>query len=151
MSNLPWSDALSDALDEWFLSLFVLMWFVMSGLLSLISGWWGLASRFRSEKLAHGDSFRFVSGSIGSALFPVSYGSCLFVTINEEGFRVAILFLFRFLSPPLLIPWSKVESVIEKRFFFMRYAAIRIRENWPVLSFCGKAGKRILETYARVR
>ena len=87
---------------------------------------------------------------MGIRYFPVNYGNCLFVTVNEKGLRVAILFLFRFLSPPLYIPWAQVESVGEGRFFFMRHAAIRIRQNWPTLSFYGKAGKRILEVYANV-
>jgi hypothetical protein len=103
VSNLP----SADLLDEWFFPLFVLMWFVMSGLFSLISGWSSLASRFRIDKPVEGDCFRFVSGLIGSHLLPVSYGNCLFVTINEEGFRVAIFFLLRFLSPPLFIPGQK--------------------------------------------
>ena len=87
---------------------------------------------------------------MGLGFFPVNYSSCLFVTINEKGFRVAILFLFRFLSPQLFIPWAQIESVAEKRFLFMRYSAIRIRENWPILSFYGKARQRILEAYAKV-
>ena len=130
--------------------MFALMWFGIGGLLSLLSGWRSLASRFPGSDSIQGDHFRFVSGSMGIPFFPVNYGSCLFVTVNEMGFRVAILFLFRFLTPPLFIPWAQVESVAEKRFLFMRYAAIRIRENWPILSFYGKAGKRMLEAYARV-
>lgn len=135
---------------QWFIPLFALMWFGIGGLLSLLSGWWSLASRFRATDTIQGENFRFVSGSMGLRFFPVNYSSCLFVTINDEGFRVAILFVFRFLSPPLFIPWEGVESMVENRFLFMRYAAIRIRENWPMLSFYGRAGKRILEAYARV-
>ena len=87
---------------------------------------------------------------MGLPFFPVNYGNCLFLTINERGFRLRILFPFRFLSPPLFVPWASIDSVVEKRFLLMRYAAIRIRENWPVISFYGKAGKRILEVYARL-
>lgn len=87
---------------------------------------------------------------MGIPFFPVNYGNCLFVTVNEKGFRVAILFLFRFLTPPMFIPWAEVESAAKKRFLFMPYAAIRIRGNWPNLSFYGKAGRRMLEAYAKV-
>jgi hypothetical protein len=104
---------------QWFLPLFALMWFGIGGLLSVLSGWWSLASRFPAADSIKGENYRFVSGSMGLGFFPVNYGSCLFVTINEKGFRVAILFLFRFLSPPLFIPWAQVESVAEKRFLFM--------------------------------
>jgi hypothetical protein len=125
------------------------MWFAIGGFLALLSGWWSLASRFSAAGAILGERFRFVSGSMGLRFFPVNYGNCLFITVNDEGFRLTILFVFRFLSPPLFIPWTGVESVVEKRFLFMRYAAIRIRENWPRLSFYGKAGKSILEAYAR--
>jgi hypothetical protein len=135
---------------QWFIPLFALMWFAISGLLSLLGGWWSLASRFPVEEEIQGERFRFVSGSMGLPFVPVNYGNCLFLTINDQGFRLGILFLFRFLSPPLFIPWASVDSVVEKRFLLMRYTAIRIRENWPVVSFYGKAGKRILETYVRL-
>jgi hypothetical protein len=145
MSEFP-SPALLE--PQWFFPLFVLMWFGISGLLSLLSGWRGLASRFPGSEAAQGDNYRFASGSMGIPYFPVNYSNCLFVTVNEKGFRVAVFFLFRFLSPPLFVPWSQVESVVEKRFLFLRYAAVRIRENWPILSFYGKAGKSILRAYA---
>lgn len=147
MSEFPSPD-LSE--PQWALPLFALMWFGIGGSLSLLSGWWRLASRFPAADSIQGEHFRFVSGSMGSGFVPVSYGNCLFVTINENGFRVSILFLFRFLSPPLFISWAKVESVAEKQFLFMRYTAIRIRDNWPIISFYGKAGKHILEAHAKV-
>lgn len=146
MSEFPSPDLLE---PQWFFPLFALMWLGIGGLLSLLSGWWSLASRFPAADSIQGENFRIVSGSIGLSFFPVNYGNCLFVTTNEKGFRLAILFLFRFLSPPLFIPWTQVGSVAEKRFLFMRYAAIRIRENWPMLSFYGKAGKHILGAYAK--
>lgn len=146
MSDFPSPELLE---PQWFIPAFAVMWLVIGGLLSLLSGWWSLASRFAAVDTIPGERFRFVTGSMGVRFFPVNYGNCLFVTVNDEGFRLAILFVFRFLSPPLFIPWARVESVVEKRFLFMRYAVIRVRDNWPTLSFYGKAGKRILETYAR--
>jgi len=135
---------------QWFIPFFAVMWLAIGGALALLSGWWSLASHFRAGGAVAGKRFRFVSGSMGIRFLPVNYGNCLFVTVNDKGFRLAVLFLFRFLSPPLFIPWERVESVVEKRFLFMRYAAIRIRENWPNLSLYGKAGKGILEAYASV-
>lgn len=147
MSGFPPPELLE---PQWFIPAFALIWFGISGLLSLLSGWGSLASRFPAEEEIQGERFRFVSGSMGLPFFPVNYGNCLFLTINERGFRLRILFPFRFLSPPLFVPWASIDSVVEKRFLLMRYAAIRIRENWPVISFYGKAGKRILEVYARL-
>jgi hypothetical protein len=89
-----------------------------------------------------------VTGSIGMRLLPLNYRHCLFATINDMGFHLAILFLFRFLSPPLFISWLQVESVVEKRLLFMRYAAVKIRGHWPTVSISGNAGKRLLEIHA---
>jgi len=147
VSQFPPSELLE---PQWFIPFFAVMWFGAGGALALLSGWWSLASHFRAVNTVAGERFRFVSGSMGFRFFPVNYGNCLFLTVNDKGFRLAILFLFRFLSPPLFIPWERVESVVERRFLFMRYAAIRVRESWPNLSFYGKAGKGILEAYARV-
>lgn len=146
MSDFPPRELLE---PQWFIPFFAVMWFVACGSLALVSGWWSLASRFATAGSAQGQRFRFVSGSMGLRLLPVNYSNCLFVTVNDEGFRLAVLFVFRFLSPPLFIPWARVESVAEKRFLFMRYASVRIRASWPRLSFYGKAGKGILEVYAR--
>ncbi len=130
--------------------LFALLWFGISAMLALLSGWSSLASQFRADSAVQGDQFRFVSASMGAASLPVNYGNSLRVSINEQGFRLTVLFMFRFLSPPLFIPWVQVESVSDKRLLFMRCAAIRIRGHWPTISLYGKAGRRLLEVYERV-
>lgn len=135
---------------QWFIPFFVVMWLVISAVLALLSGWSGLATRFRTDGTAQGEQFRFVSGSMGAGVFPVNYGTCLFLKLNEQGFQLSVFFLFRFFSPPLFIPWSQVESVTERRFLFRQCAAVRIRGHEPVLSFYGKAGKRILEVYGKL-
>ena len=135
---------------HWILPFIVLLWFGGTGLLSLLSGWSSLAFQFRAAGPAQGEKFRFVTGSIGMRFLPVNYHHCLFVTINETGFHLGILFLFRFLSPPLFIPWLQVESVAAKRLLFMRYAAVKIRGHWPTISISGNAGKRILEVHTTV-
>jgi len=145
VSDFPFSE------PHWFLLFFAVMWLGISGFLSLISGWSSLASRFPATEATEGKRFRFVSGSMGLPFVPVNYGSCLFLTINDQGFRLGIFFPFRFLSPPLFIPWAAVETAIEKRFLLMRYTVIRIRENWPILSLYGKAGKHMLEVHATAR
>lgn len=101
---------------QWFFPLFALMWVAISFLLSQTSGWSKLAAQFKSKQVAEGEQFRFVSGSMGIRPFPVSYGGCLFLTVNEVGFRLSLLFPFRLFCPPLFIPWKAVESVEQKRF-----------------------------------
>jgi len=125
------------------------MWLGVSGVLALVSGWSGLATHFRAEDSVQGERFRFASGSMGVRLFPVHYGNCLFVTVNENGFGLAILFLFRMFSPPLFIPWSAIASIEPKRFLLFGYTLVHLREQWPTISLRGSAGREVAQVYAR--
>jgi hypothetical protein len=145
MSTNPWPAELAPL---WFLLLFPGVWLVVTGVLSRVSGWSSLATQFRATKPNEGESFRFVSGSVGKKGFPVGYRNCLVVSADESGFGLAVLFLFRFQSPPLFIPWSHVASVEEEKVFLVRSVVIRLRNQWPVISLQGPAGKRVKEVYA---
>jgi len=136
---------------QWFLLGFALLWLGMSALLALLSGWTSLARNFRADQPGQGERFRFVSGSMGAPLLPVGYGRSLFVTVDDEGFGLSILFLFRFLSPPLFIPWRAVESVEAKQSLFSRYTVVRLRGHWPAISIRGEVGERLLREYSRTR
>jgi hypothetical protein len=133
---------------QWFFPLFGVMWLTISALLSHTGGWASLAKQFRVNEPGTGERFRFVSGSMGRGVFPVSYGGCLFVVVNDVGFRLSILFLFRFQTPPLFIPWSMIESVEEKQRLFVDYTRIRVRDQWPTISIRGRAGQSISFAYA---
>ncbi len=133
---------------QWFFPMFAVMWLVISAVLSHVGGWASLAKQFRTIDPGAGEHFRFVSGSMGRGTFPVSYGGCLFVAVSDGGFRLSIMFLFRFQSPPLFIPWSKVESIEHKRLLFVDYIRIRVRDRWPVISIRGRAGQCMSVAYA---
>jgi len=133
---------------RWFLPLFALTWIGISGVLAHLSGWARLAKRFRARGSTQGERFRFVSGSMGRRPLPVSYGSCLFVQVGPQGFRLSILFLFRVESPPLFVRWSQVASVTSRTFLFLPYTEIRLRDQWPAISLRGKAGKAVSQAFA---
>jgi hypothetical protein len=145
MSGIPWSVELAPL---WFLISFPALWLVVTGVLSRVGGWATLGTQFRATQPPSGDRFRFVSGSIGKKGFPVGYRNCLLVSVGEQGLSLAVLFLFRFQSPPLFIPWSQVVSVQESKVLFVRSIVIRLRNQWPVISLQGPAGKRVKEVYA---
>ncbi len=134
----------------WFVLLFVVMWFLITGGLAHVSGWASLATHFRATSLASGKSFRFVSGAVGKKGFPVGYRNCLSVCIGESGFGLEVLFPFRFQSPPLFIPWSQVESVGERKLFFVRYVVVSLRNQWPAISLQGEASKLVQEVFAKL-
>ena len=134
---------------QWLPLTFIVMWIVITGLLAHLSGWAGLSSYLRATAPPGGEHFRFVSGSMGLKFFPVSYSGCLFLDVNTEGFRLSVLFPFRLQSPPLFVPWAQVATVTEKRFLFMEFTDLRLRDHWPTISIRGKAGKAIREASAR--
>jgi hypothetical protein len=142
---LPFSP---ESLDpRWFPALFVAMWLVITGVLAHLSGWASLAALFRAESRVEGVRFWFVSGSLGRRFLPVSYGNCLFVTVSPKGLYLSIFFPFRFLSPPLFVPWSRVESAVERRSLFMPYVVISVRDHWARISLRGASGRRAKELY----
>lgn len=140
---------------QYFLPMFAAAWFGMTGLFAYLGGWARLAKKYRTERTEEGESFRFVSGAIGNRFMPVHYGNCLFVTLNPNGIRLSILLPFRFLSPPLFVPWADVASVTEKRFLFVfRYAVILVKEQWPQITLRGQVAdvaRRLHLSHSEVR
>lgn len=137
--------------SEWFFPAFVVFWLAICGVLSIVGGWRELAERFKSDAPVEGERFRFRSGAMGSGLFPVSYGGCLFATVGPKGFALSILFLFRFLHPRLVVPWSAVERCEPVKFWFMNYIAVHIVGFGRRILFDGNLGKKVLETWTQAR
>lgn len=136
---------------QYFVPLFVVGWFCLTAALSYIAGWTELALRFRSNHPIEGERFWFASGCVGaSTWFPVCYRNCLFITVGESGFLMSVFFLFRFLSPPLFIPWFDVESITEQRFWFVRYTVIRIRGFSTKIMVTGRARQGITRACIRL-
>lgn len=130
---------------------FPLLWIGVSGILSLVGGWALLAEQFSAKQPETGTDFRFASALLKkSGMLPVTYRGSLFLTINRSGVSIAILFLFRFFSPPLFIPWSSIRSIDEQRHLFGSYGVINIRECPVKILVPGAAGRALLAEYARV-
>ena len=128
---------------------FAAMWLGISTLLAWSSGWTKLAKSFRASGPMQGEAFRFVSGSLGGSAVPVSYGSCLVVRVGDGGFRLSIMMPFRFLCPPLFIPWNEVESLEQRRVLFMKQTVLRLRGRLTEFSVRGGAASALTAAYAR--
>jgi hypothetical protein len=137
--------------SEWFVPAFIVFWLVISGVLSLMGGWYRLAERFKSDESIDGEQFRFRSGAIGWGMFPVSYGSCLIATVGSKGFALSVLFPFRFLHPRLVIPWSAVERCEHVKFWFMKQGAVHVSGFNRRLVFGGALGTKILDSWTQSR
>lgn len=129
-----------------FILIFVAMSIGVLGLLAQKGGWATLAKTYRAEGHEEGERFRFVSCSMGRGwLKSVTYRNCLFVTLNNRGIRLSILFPFRFRSPPLFLSWKDVETVSDKRSRLEHYAVITLKDQWPRVTLYGRAAHAVLQ------
>jgi hypothetical protein len=103
-----------------FLLSFVVLWLVLSGGRARVAGWANLAAKFRRREPFLGERFTSVSEAMGRGRFPVGYRSCLTVVAGRVGFSIAVLFPFRFLGPPRLIPWLEVRTIEEGKLLFVQ-------------------------------
>jgi hypothetical protein len=93
---------------------FVSLWLLVSTIISYVGGWTALATRFRLETPFTGQQW---SGNRGRMRWNTGYSRCLTIGCSSEGLYLALMPLFRFRHPPLLIPWSEV-SVSRRKFLF---------------------------------
>ncbi len=138
---------------QWFFPFFIALWLGIGALLSFMSGWRSLVAYFRESPTAAPateERFRFVSVNMGLRLFPVHYNNCLFVSVSDTGLRLSIFLPFRFLCPPLLIPWTAIASIEGKDSFLLgRRSILRLRDTWPVITVRGKAALAIAAAHER--
>jgi hypothetical protein len=135
----------------WFFLTFAALWFGITGLLAHCSGWASLGRQYAAAGPVSGKRYFLSSGSMGRKFLSVNYGNCLFVTTNDKGLHIAILFLFRFLCPPLFIPWTGFESVEKRTFLFFPYYVLTIREHWVRIILYAWTGRSAKEAYDSAR
>jgi hypothetical protein len=130
----------------------VAIWGATLTALSIGGGWRTLALRFPATARPAGQLWTFASGALRTRLLPIHYGSCLTVTVGETGVGVRILFVFRPLHAPLLIPWSAIDSVTREAGSLRRRAAvIAVRDFDRRLVLYGNAGEKVAATFERMK
>jgi hypothetical protein len=98
----------------------VAVWTVVSVVISCIGGWAALAKHFRLRSAFIGEHWTWQSGQMR---WIAGYDNCLTVGCNSEGLYLAVLPLFRFRHPQLLIPWQEIE-VSRRQMLFLRYVRL---------------------------
>ena len=99
---------------------FVAGWCLISLLISAM-GWMGLAARYRTRAPATGRIYAVQSGDIGAR-----YTGVLIFGIQPDGLRMSVLLPFRVGHPPLLVPWSDIDLVEDKKTMFGTLFVFRI-------------------------
>ena len=114
-----------------------------------VGGWSSLAETFRKSRAAKGKRFYFVSATMintnNNSTSNFYYNGGLFVSVINEGMFLSVCPQYRFMHPPLYIPWSQIKSVDENRQGL--YSLVQLGEQWPAINIRGKAGKYILQKY----
>ena len=138
-----------------FLLLFAIFWCGIMAFISFIGGWHELAKSFPAEENIfritsrnEGERFRCASMTMGPKYFPTNYGNCLTIDVSREGIGIRIWPVFRFLHPPLLIPWLQVEGCVRENFLLIfTRTALSLNTQRHALRFSGRAGKAIFEEW----
>jgi len=95
--------------------LWIFMWLLVGAIISLISGWFSLAKVYRTGSAFDGAKWRMQSGRMR---WFVGYNNVLTIGASQQGLYLASMFLFRFMHPPLLVPWSEIKVQKKKGLVF---------------------------------
>lgn len=93
----------------------VVLWLLVGATLSFVGGWFSLSRLYRTQVRFDGAKW---GGQSGRMRWLTSYNHVLTLGANREGLYLACMFLFRFMHPPLLIPWREIKVGRSKDWFF---------------------------------
>lgn len=105
---------------------FLVIWLMVLGLISLLSGWKKLSSKYRVQDLP--DNLDWLGWQTARFNGFMDARSTLWIAMSERGLylKMGPAFFFRFMHPPLLIPWSDITDVGTKHLFFFKYTAFKV-------------------------
>ena len=106
--------AREEILSWWFVVEFFLAWVATSSILAFLSGWQSLARRFRAVAVPTGTRYSNQVTAVGW----ISQCGVTNVIISQDGLYLYVNPFFRFLHPPVLIPWADVTLVGNRRFLW---------------------------------
>jgi len=122
-----------------FLLFFVLLWFGVTTLLGLLSGWYILMRRFpdRPDPALH--TFRYLSGLLGL----VGMQRILTISVCHCGLRIGMMRLFGPFCRDFLVPWDAIR-VRRKDRYFWRTATLEFgSQGYPRLSIPNEVADRL--------
>jgi TIR domain len=92
----------------------VTLWLLVGAIHSYVGGWFSLSKVYRTRVPFNGTKWR---GQSGQMRWLANYNN-LTLGANHEGLYLASMPLFRFMHPPLLVPWSEIRVRKSKGWFF---------------------------------
>jgi hypothetical protein len=85
---------------------FLCLWLLVGATISVIGGWFSLAKVYRTQVAFDGTKWRMQSAQMR---WLANYNNVLTIGVSPQGLYLASMFLFRFMHPPLLVPWSEIK------------------------------------------
>jgi hypothetical protein len=94
---------------------FVTLWLGIGAIISSMGGWLWLSKLYRAQVEFGGAKWGRQSGRMR---WLTNYNNVLTLGASRDGLYLAMNFLFRFMHPPLLIPWAEIKVRKSKGWFF---------------------------------
>src|SRR5271167_2103113 len=122
---------------------FLCLWLLVGATISVIGGWFSLAKVYRTQVAFDGTKWRMQSGQMR---WLANYNNVLTIGVSQQGLYLASMFLFRFMHPPLLIPWSEIK-VRRKTGWVFEYGIFTLGHDLAIpLRIRGKLGAELQES-----
>lgn len=130
----------------------VLLWLGISYALSFVGGWTVLGHTYPAHPCAEVRDLGTSSLTLDRGLIVVNYNRSVHFTVCSEGLGMEVSSLFRKGHPPVLIPWSDVESCEPMRLLTGEGAALTLRGHRVNVLVRGPAAAEVLAAWnARAR
>jgi hypothetical protein len=100
----------------------VALWLFVGATLAYISRWPTLAARYPGADRPSGYVLRSQVTSVGW----VGENNVTYLIASPAGLYIYSMFLFRFMRPPILVPWREVEYESSSRFLWARTYKLRL-------------------------
>jgi hypothetical protein len=94
---------------------FLSLWLLVSATISFVGGWHSLAKVYRTAVEFNGAKWGMQSGQMR---WLASYNNILTIGVSPQGLYLSSMFLFRFMHPPLLVPWGEIRVQRKKGWVF---------------------------------
>jgi hypothetical protein len=115
MNLQHWLDQHPSAFAAIFPIYFLCLWLLVGTIISFVGGWFSLSRTYRTKVPFNGAKWR---GQSGQMRWLTNYNRVLTLGTSQDGLYVACMFFFRFMHPPLLIPWSEIKVRRKKGWVF---------------------------------
>lgn len=134
---------------------FVGLWLFITGLLSTIGGWNVLARLYPEPVMTDRAAIRSVRGASlhlrrRAMPLPTNYNHCVTVGVSPAGLHLRTAVFFRFRHPPLLIPWTEMESVEPEQVLLWHTLAIQPRGAGTHIRLYGGAANLVEEAWGQL-